>query len=102
MRTGAWGQGHNVNIIVSGEGYDDVHIETIQDQWSTRCLLLLLDLSLIDLIDLVSLVLRVLVNPAKADKVHRRMLDVSLVEEFNNLGTNVSPQIATDRAGHEP
>ncbi len=30
------------------------------------------------------------------------MLDVSLVEEFNNLGTNVSPQIAALREGHEP
>lgn len=30
------------------------------------------------------------------------MLDVSLVEEFNNLGTIVNPQIAALREGHEP
>jgi hypothetical protein len=30
------------------------------------------------------------------------MLDVSLVKEFNNLGTNVSPQIAALQEGHEP
>jgi hypothetical protein len=30
------------------------------------------------------------------------MLDFSLVEESNNLGTNVSPQIAPLREGHEP
>jgi hypothetical protein len=39
----------------------------------------------------------VLLNPAETNKVDARILDVSLVEEFNNLGTNVSPQIAALR-----
>jgi hypothetical protein len=44
----------------------------------------------------------VLLNPAETNKVDGRMADLSLVEEFNNLGTNVSPQIAALREGHEP
>lgn len=40
-----------------------------------------------------------LLNPAETDKFNGRMLDVSLVEEFNNFGKNISPQIAALREG---
>lgn len=43
-----------------------------------------------------------LLNPAETNKVDGRMLDVLLVEQFNNLGTNVSPQIVALREGHQP
>ena len=46
-------------------------------------------------------VLVVLLNSAETNKVSRRMLDVFLVEEFNNLRTNVSPKIAALAEGHE-
>ena len=65
-----------------------------------------LDVNILDvliiLIVLVLLDILVLLNPAETNKVDGRMLDVSLVEELNNLGTNVSPQIAALREGHEP
>ena len=53
-------------------------------------------------LDVDILVVLVLFNPAETNKIDGRMLDVFLVEEFNNLGTNVSPQIAALREGHEP
>jgi hypothetical protein len=45
------------------------------------------------LVILVTFIILVL-NPAEASKVDGRMLDVPLVEKFNNLGTSVSSQIA--------
>ena len=51
---------------------------------------------------LVGVIDLILFNSAETNKVDGQMLDVSLVEEFNNLGTNVSPQIAALREGHEP
>jgi hypothetical protein len=56
-----------------------------------------LDIDILDILDIL-----VLLNPAETNKVDGRKLDVSLVDEFNNLGTNVSPQIAALREGHEP
>jgi len=53
-----------------------------------------------DILDV--LVVLVLLNPVETNKADGLMLDVSLVEEFYNLGTNVSPQIATLREDHEP
>lgn len=64
-----------------------------------------LDVDVFDVlvIPVAPVILDVLVlSPAETNKVDGRMLDVSLVEEFNNLGTNVSPQIAALREGHEP
>ena len=54
------------------------------------------------LVALVALDVIVLLNPTETNKVDGRMPDVSLVEEFNNLGTNVSPQIAEPQEGHKP
>ena len=56
----------------------------------------------VDIDFLIVLAVLVLLNPAETNKVDGRMMDVSLVEEFNNLGTNVNPQIAALREGHEP
>ena len=50
----------------------------------------------------LSAAVRVLLVPPEAGEVDGGMLDFSIVEEFNNLGTNVSPQNATLREGHEP
>ncbi len=57
---------------------------------------------LVVLLVLVVFLVLVLLDPAETDKVDGRMLDVSLVEEFNTRGTNVSSQIAVLREGHEP
>ncbi len=56
------------------------------------------------LVILVLLGVLVLLNPAETSKVDGRKLNLSLVEEFNNLATNVSLQtrIAALREGHEP
>ena len=48
--------------------------------------------SLLVLLVLVNLVL--LFDPAGVNEVNGRMLDVSHVEEFNNLGMNTNSQIA--------
>jgi hypothetical protein len=50
----------------------------------------------------LSVAVRVLLVPPEAGEVDGGMLYLSIVEEFNNLGTNVSPQNATLREGHEP
>jgi hypothetical protein len=60
-----------------------------------------LSLLLLLLFLLVSLVL-LLLNPAEANEIDGRMLDLSRVEEFNNLGTNVSSQIAARQELDEP
>ena len=44
----------------------------------------------------------VLLLPTEANEVDGGVLDLSTVEEFNRLGTNVSPQIATLQESHEP
>ena len=54
----------------------------------------------LDVLVLAVFLVLALLDPAETDKVDGRMLDVSLVEEFNTLGTNVSPQIAARREGH--
>jgi hypothetical protein len=50
--------------------------------------------------DCPSATVRVLLIPPEASEVNGGMLDFSIVEEFNNLGTNVNPQNATLREGH--
>jgi hypothetical protein len=44
----------------------------------------------------------VILVPTEADEVDGGKQDLSNVEEFNNLGTNVSPQNATLLEDHEP
>ena len=52
---------------------------------------------------LVFMDILILLNPSETNKIDRRMLDASLVEESNNLGTNASQsQIAALQEGHEP
>ena len=50
----------------------------------------------------LSAAVRVLLVPPEAGEVDGGMLDLSIFEEFNNLGTNVSPQNATLQECHEP
>jgi hypothetical protein len=47
----------------------------------------------IDSFNPVVVILALPLGPAETDKVDARVLDVSLVKEFNTLETNLSPQI---------
>jgi hypothetical protein len=60
------------------------------------------DCPVLDVFDVLDVLVLALLDPAETDKVDGRMLDVSPVEVFNTVGTNVSPQIAARREGHEP
>ena len=50
----------------------------------------------------LSVAVRILLVPPEAGEVDGGMPDLSIVEEFDNLGANVSPLNATLREGHEP
>ena len=52
---------------------------------------------LVIFIVLVLLDALVLLNPTKTNKIDGRMLDVSLVKQFNNLGTNQSTDCSTSK-----
>jgi hypothetical protein len=80
-------------IIYGHDGWDIIIVQAI--------VFLRIVLVLIIVLLLVLLVVN-LVKPREPDQINRRELNASIVEEFNDLGMNVSPSITTHRDGHVP